>query len=229
MNHNIETIIEELYNIDPTLKAHESELRALVVALVDSKPDVSVDDTFARELRARLLARDASSVHLVRESLGHNFSWWAFRLVPFGMVALLLFFVQKPQPQNSENGVMMMQKIAGNSLNVVTQKPGSQVAVDFVQLERGGYVVVREDKGGVMGEILGVSRLVEAGRTEGFSVPLSRPLRDGEMMYAALYADDGDGVFNTSKDSPVLDSMLGVPMYMSFSISLSAMDGGVSR
>ncbi len=53
---NVQTILAELYAIDPGLRAHEAVLRPLLVQLAASRPDVTVDQKFARELRARLVA-----------------------------------------------------------------------------------------------------------------------------------------------------------------------------
>lgn len=52
---NVQNILAELYAIDPGLRDHEAVLRPLLVQLAASRPDVTVDQKFARELRARLL------------------------------------------------------------------------------------------------------------------------------------------------------------------------------
>ncbi len=53
---NVQSILAELYAIDPGLRDHEAALRPLLVQLAASRPDVTVDQTFARELRAKLVA-----------------------------------------------------------------------------------------------------------------------------------------------------------------------------
>ncbi len=52
---NVQTILAELYAIDPGLRDHEAALRPLLVQLAASRPDVTVDARFAKELRARLV------------------------------------------------------------------------------------------------------------------------------------------------------------------------------
>src|SRR5690606_7518155 len=48
------------YRIDPAFKAHEHELRKLVSELVRSQPDTKFDESFARELRIRLMTEDVA-------------------------------------------------------------------------------------------------------------------------------------------------------------------------
>jgi hypothetical protein len=55
MDKRIENILNDLYRIDPTLKAHEQELISLVSNLILAKPDTKFDETFASQLRAELL------------------------------------------------------------------------------------------------------------------------------------------------------------------------------
>lgn len=56
---NVQSILAELYAIDPGLRDHEAVLRPLLVQLAASRPEVTVDQKFARELRARLLETPA--------------------------------------------------------------------------------------------------------------------------------------------------------------------------
>ncbi|MDO8510221.1 MAG: hypothetical protein Q7S15_01180, partial [bacterium] len=56
MQSNIETILQELYELDPALREHETELRTLLAELVRAKPETSFDKAFAEKLRRRLLA-----------------------------------------------------------------------------------------------------------------------------------------------------------------------------
>ena len=54
---NIDKILEELFDFEPELKAHEDQVRQAVLALLQSRPVVKIDPTFARELKAKLLAQ----------------------------------------------------------------------------------------------------------------------------------------------------------------------------
>lgn len=61
MNNRVQTILEDLYRIDPAFKAHETELRKLVSEFVLSKPETKFDESFAQELRARLMTEEAAA------------------------------------------------------------------------------------------------------------------------------------------------------------------------
>lgn len=57
MNESIEQILEELYALDGGFKKHEAELRVLLADLVQTKPQVVVDQAFAQGLKAKLVAQ----------------------------------------------------------------------------------------------------------------------------------------------------------------------------
>ena len=53
-------------------------------------------------------------------------------------------------------------------------------------------------------------------------IALSRTTRDGETLYAMLYIDNGDNIFDPAGDKPALDSVGGEPVMMIFTISADA-------
>jgi hypothetical protein len=59
----IRAVLDDLYTLDPSLRAQEKELEQAVAALLAAKPDVTVDKQFVRSLRSRLTpsARSSSS------------------------------------------------------------------------------------------------------------------------------------------------------------------------
>ena len=61
---NIDQIIKELYEIDPTLKEHDAVIRKIIAEFMAKKPDTKFDKAFAARLRARLIeeAKNASAV-----------------------------------------------------------------------------------------------------------------------------------------------------------------------
>lgn len=105
-----------------------------------------------------------------------------------------------------DNGTVVV--VGENSLNVVDQAPGRTVAVETVTLEKTGWVVVREDNQGQIGNILG-ARLFSKGESSG-EVELLRGTVEGGTYYAALYNEDSDleqnREFNLNKDLPLVDS-----------------------
>ncbi|MEK7281070.1 MAG: hypothetical protein AAB037_01800, partial [Chloroflexota bacterium] len=105
--------------------------------------------------------------------------------------------------------------IGANAIYVAEQAPSPTLAVVVVRLEKPGFVVVHEDAAGAPGAILGRSAVLPAGETNNpASIPLSRPTRDGETLYAMLYLDDGDGIFDATKDKPALDPVGALPVMM---------------
>lgn len=230
MHTNIEIILRELYALDPSLKEHDESIRPFIKSLIETHPPAQVDAAFVTELRARLLERAPESTPTIH----HDFAWWMVRLVPMGALALLLLILAPERFSTTPTSVpsaapgmmlevgtslMMVEDTGANSLNIAMQKPGRTFLGDYVTLAMPGFLVVHEDSEGEFGAILGVSELLPGGTSEKIPVTLSRDMKDEETLFAALYADNGDGKFNRETDTPVIDSLSGGPMYMIVPVS----------
>jgi hypothetical protein len=79
---------------------------------------------------------------------------------------------------------------------------GKVVFVDSVVLTENAWVVVREDIGGEMGNILGAQWLPTGTKSE-TSVELLRGTEAGKKYYVVLYNDNGDRIFGTTSDFPM--------------------------
>ena len=71
-------------------------------------------------------------------------------------------------------------------------------------LDRTGWIVVREDVDGNIGNILG-ARLSDPGGFVGGEVKLLRNTEPGKVYYVLLYADDGNRAFDIATDLPMTD------------------------
>jgi len=91
-----------------------------------------------------------------------------------------------------------------HAIYVRDQAPGFSVAVEMAVFAKDGWVAVHEDAEGAPGNILGAGRF-PAGEHSG-EVELLRATVPGGNYYAMLHEDDGDGVFDFSKDMPVRDT-----------------------
>ncbi len=91
-----------------------------------------------------------------------------------------------------------------NRVVVLDQFPGNIVYISSVQLSKPGFVVIKSDKNGVAGDVLG-SQYFDKGINPG-KITLSKSTVDGGMYYAQLFLDDGDKKFDSTKDLPVNDS-----------------------
>lgn len=118
--------------------------------------------------------------------------------------------------------------ISNNAIYVAEQALGRSVSVSLTRLEKSGFVVIHEDADGAPDKILGVSGLLPVGETENpKTITLSRVMRDGEIIYAMLHIDNGDGKFDAADDKPALDSVDGAPMMMVVTASKDADEPGI--
>lgn len=88
-------ILEELYELDPDLRAHAAVLPRLIEALSERRPTVAINPTFVADLRASLLTYKPVVAANSTPTLS-PFFWWCTRLAPVG-VALALFVALLPE------------------------------------------------------------------------------------------------------------------------------------
>ncbi len=118
--------------------------------------------------------------------------------------------------------------VGTNAIYVADQLPRQSVSIAVVRLASPGFVVIFDDNAGKPENILGTSGTLPIGDTKNITpILLSRITKDGEVLYAMLYLDDGDGVFDSAKDKPAHDRLIGQPVAMMFTINLDASEGGV--
>ena len=95
--------------------------------------------------------------------------------------------------------------VVKDSVSAKDQTQGTSVAIESTELIAAGYVVIHEDKDGKPGPVIGNSSLLE-GRDKDVVVELTRSTSVGEVLYAMLHRDDGDGVYEfPGDDAPIKD------------------------
>ncbi len=87
-------------------------------------------------------------------------------------------------------------------VTVEDQFAASTATVASAETDSSVWVVVREDKNGIIGNILGAAR-VGMGTHSNVSVPLLRPTVAGQTYRVVLFRDNGDGTFDYKIDTPL--------------------------
>jgi hypothetical protein len=101
MNDQLDIILKDLYELDPSLREQEGEVRLLVAALLEARPEAAVPSkAFAAKLRQELLAITPGVVPTGLFVL----PLWLRYLAPVGLVAVLIF-VLVPSPLSSPTAV----------------------------------------------------------------------------------------------------------------------------
>jgi len=129
---------------------------------------------------------------------------WIITIVVIIIVIILGFYFfsgsgSAPAPVTSTATTtnQLAQTGEANRISVTDQFPGNIVYVSSVQLATPGYVVIKSDKSGTPGAIIG-TKAFPAGINPG-KVNLTQPMIDGGTYYAELYSD-------SAATQPVLDS-----------------------
>ena len=87
----------------------------------------------------------------------------------------------------------------GISVTIGEQPEGMHVFANTVTNDRTIWIAVREDNKGALGNILGAA-LLHAGVYDGVWVELLRNTFGGQTYHIVIYEDDGDKVFDYTKD-----------------------------
>lgn len=93
----------------------------------------------------------------------------------------------------------------GNATGMVSasdQSAGNSVSISKVTFDAAGWVVVREDANGGMGNILGAAWF-PSGVHENVSVDLLRGTEANKNYFVTLYADNGDKKFDKTIDTSI--------------------------
>lgn len=131
---------------------------------------------------------------------------------------------QQATPEEEEAAIDEGQVVDGPSLIEVSDQrvPEGEVVIDAVQLAEVGYVVIHRSEGGRPGEVIGhAGPLAGKRRWTNYRVRLDAPVVRGEMLFAMLHGDDGDGEYGfPDEDLPLTDTrgrVIAVPFEVTYS------------
>lgn len=145
------------------------------------------------------------------------------------LIAILAYFLMSPEARaplrdgEEPDDTSSAMRMGEYAVYTPDQKPGNSVVVSLVALAREGFVVIHDSKDDMPGVVLGTSLLLTAEGHQSITVPLIRTSVDGELFFARLYIDNGDGIFVPKDDRPAVDSF-DSPITMPFRIDRNAED-----
>lgn len=119
---DLDFILKSLYEIDPTLKGHEADLKKLLSKLVDARPEVKIDSKFVTELRRELLSRPAH-VSWFEKTFTHmnKIPFYAGGAITIALVALIGYNVVSDKSPSSDT----MNLALGDTSSVTGLAPGA--------------------------------------------------------------------------------------------------------
>ncbi len=90
------------------------------------------------------------------------------------------------------------------AITVHDQDHGGVATVAGATLEKNGWVVIHEEKNGLIANALGAVRK-DAGAYTNITIPLLRETEVGSRYWVVLYSDNADRLFNLKNDFPLKD------------------------
>lgn len=128
------------------------------------------------------------------------------------LLTMMLVVVIAPERQELQPIVKMMhkQKSAAQMqyngrahVEAIDQSVKGKVVLLSVAFKQNGYVVIHKEEKGKPGKIIGVSRMLMPGIYANAAITLNENVVPGEVLYAMLHTDNGDGIFSVDTDVPV--------------------------
>ncbi len=123
-----------------------------------------------------------------------------------GAVFLLQSSIQAGKKQQTKPVIKTMKvKAASNDLTVAPQFSKGEVRVESATLSKDGFVVAREVIGNKLGQVIEISKPLNAGMHKNIVIPLGDADVSKSELIVMIYEDYGnDGVFNDF-DTPALN------------------------
>ncbi|MBI5134076.1 MAG: hypothetical protein HZA81_01700 [Candidatus Taylorbacteria bacterium] len=139
------------------------------------------------------------------------------------VVVVVIFVAMGKNDASNEVSTTAGFRVGANAINVNTQAAGGKINVSFAVLEKGGFVAIHEAVAGEPGRIVAASALLKAGESSDISIQLAERSEVGERYIAMLHTDDGNGTFDETADTPVIEN--GGPIMIEFAIGETSEDG----
>ncbi len=108
-----------------------------------------------------------------------------------------------PEPQAPSEAVVKTAPPTGVSVSANDQPAGRAVIVEKAMLTATSWIAIRDFADGKIGNILGAVRR-EAGASDDVIVDLLRATVPGSEYAVVVFTDDGDGKFDSKRDTPVM-------------------------
>ena len=175
--NNIQNILQEIYSVDPDLKAYEKELIKIIEEIIKKRPDTKFDEVFAKELRTEVLKRarelNLSTAKIEKKSFFVMMPSWSYAVAGVVLTLLIVlpltlnnknYLLKDSMQQNSDLGLI---KLASNSFGPLNSS-NSQGADESFASDLG-------DNGPA-----GVSKI----KSSGISREITEPAVRGDMVFS---------------------------------------------
>ncbi len=120
------------------------------------------------------------------------------------IIGIFVFGNKKAEAPASGDETPISTEQSANSIVMSNQFPGNIVYISALQATGRGWVAIHKDASGKPGDVIGNASF-SAG-TAPVKVTLTQPTVDGGTYYAVMYSDNGDGVFDVTKDLTLKDA-----------------------
>ncbi|MFA5830479.1 MAG: hypothetical protein WC878_01480 [Candidatus Paceibacterota bacterium] len=139
-----------------------------------------------------------------KENKDYDFTVPVIVIVGLFVLTLLLNAVVMPKrPVTRYQSTAPVAYDGKEHLFIIDQKITDRIAVLSMALKQTGFVVVSNE---ATGNVVSVSPLLAPALYSNKAILLSAPVASGDELFATIYTDNGDGVFNQDTTDDVMES-----------------------
>ncbi|MEK7575657.1 MAG: beta-propeller domain-containing protein [Patescibacteria group bacterium] len=135
---NVEEILNELYSIEPSLRDKEAEVKKIVQTLLESRPEITIDENFINQLREKLLKKRSFSIQdFFSKKINFTLSGSVISVVVVLIFAPLLYYYINYKDngsipiENTENNVEIEKKDGG----IIKMDSSKKIIAGFVKFK----------------------------------------------------------------------------------------------
>lgn len=101
---NVEEILNELYSIEPSLRDKEVEVKKIIQTLLESRPEITIDENFINQLREKLLEKRSFSIQdLFSKKINFTLAGSIISIIAILVVAPLVYNMLKSPDSDGNN------------------------------------------------------------------------------------------------------------------------------
>ena len=127
-------------------------------------------------------------------------------IIIIALIVIALFAINSVLKKDVEESEVTPEEVIVPSVSAPDQAGGMEVFINEVVLLDGGYVAIHREFDGVASTTIGVSGFLPAGTATNFLISLDEEVVEGDMLFAMLHVDDGDGLWSIELDTHLNDA-----------------------
>jgi hypothetical protein len=143
-----------------------------------------------------------------KETKDYDFTVPVIVIVGLFVLTLLLNAVvmpKRPMARYQSQNTTPVAYAGKEHVFIIDQKITDRIAILSMALKQTGFIVVSNE---ATGKVVSVSPLLAPALYSNKAILLSEPVSSGDELFATIYTDNGDGIFNQDTSDDIMESAM---------------------